>query len=238
MSPLLSSAPLLCLLAVHYQTDAACPQRGLCLVRGRNEPFQQRSQLLKALGCVQTPMVVTQGRIPSHKRGFGSGCSAQGGLSGSGAASERAGKNIWGGRGLGHEAAGCPAQPSTAAGRSGTLQGSVPAQRARPGEVTSIHARGALCWTEPRAATACTGQPVAVQGLGDRSSGTHKTQLFGAADTESWEQEPPRRVAVHEHVRRACERVRERAAPARRHGGSGAPAAPKLGAPSAAQSRG
>lgn len=107
-----------------------------------------------------------------------------------------------------------------------------------PGEVTSIHARGALCWTEPRAATACTGQPVAVQGLGDRSSGTHKTQLFGAADTESWEQEPPRRVAVHEHVRRACERVRERAAPARRHGGSGAPAAPKLGAPSAAQSRG
>lgn len=132
MSPLLSSAPLLCLLAVHYQTDAACPQRGLCLVRGRNEPFQQRSQLLKALGCVQTPMVVTQGRIPSHKRGFGSGCSAQGGLSGSGAASERAGKNIWGGRGLGHEAAGCPAQPSTAAGRSGTLQGSVPAQRARP----------------------------------------------------------------------------------------------------------
>lgn len=159
MSPLLSSAPLLCLLAVYCQTDAACPQRGLCLVRGRNEPFQQRSQLLKALGCVQTPMVVTQGRIPSHKRGFGSGCSAQGGLSGSGAASERAGKNIWGGRGLGHEAAGCPAHPSTAAGRSGTLQGSVPAQRARPGEVTSIHARGALCWTEPRAATACTGQP-------------------------------------------------------------------------------
>lgn len=104
MSPLPSLAPLLCLPALSCQTDAACPQQGLCLVRGRNEPFQQWSQLVKALGSIQTPAVVTQGGLPTHKRGFGSGCSAQGGLSGSGAASERAGKNIWGGRGLGHEA--------------------------------------------------------------------------------------------------------------------------------------
>lgn len=131
MGPLPSLAPLLCLPAMSCQTDAACPQQGLCLVRGRNEPFQQWSQLVKALGSIQTPAVVTQGGLPTHKRGFGSGCSAQGGLSGSGAASERAGKNIWGGRGLGHEATGCPAHPSMAAGRSGTLRGSVPAQCAR-----------------------------------------------------------------------------------------------------------
>lgn len=38
-----------------------CPQRGLHLIRGRNEPFQQRLQSVKALGSVQTLVVVSKG---------------------------------------------------------------------------------------------------------------------------------------------------------------------------------
>lgn len=187
MSTLPSLAPLLCLPALSCQTDAACPQQGLCLVRGRNEPFQQWSQLVKALGSIQTPAVVTQGGLPTHKRGFGSGCSAQGGLSGSGAASERAGKNIWGGRGLGHEAI-LPSPPQYGCWQKWDPAGLSLHSVHGTGEVTLTHAWGTLCWTEPRAVTACTEHLVAVQGLGYRSSSsTHRVHLLGTADTERWE---------------------------------------------------
>lgn len=55
------------------------------------------------------------------------------------------------------------------------------------GEGTLIHAWGTLCWTEPRAVTACTEHLVAVQGLGYTSSSTHRVHLLGTADTERWE---------------------------------------------------
>lgn len=48
-----------------------CPQPGLHLIRGRNEPFQQWSQAGKALGSVQSLVVVSEGRLSTHQRGFG-----------------------------------------------------------------------------------------------------------------------------------------------------------------------
>lgn len=48
-----------------------CPQPGLHLIRGRNEPFQQWSQAGKALGSVQSLVVVSEGQLSTHQRGFG-----------------------------------------------------------------------------------------------------------------------------------------------------------------------